>query len=261
MLWSPDTRWPFGAPESDSEFQGDWETIKRYPLAAMGRLLQELASGLPEGAYGGGGELLGVPASGANIVSRAAQGSEEVADAARVSGAARAAETAAPAAAAQHVAPLFDLSHLSGPATMIDRPYVSTVARNDGLLGERGAEQLLEDATGLNFRPIQNGSRNGIDLVTIDRTNRIIWAPEVRSSAVGRFADPGNLGQRTLNWINDAATGFIARRPVSRADRAFARLLQRRIGQGYQIRPLLVQVSIPAPRTTGRLVAVVAPHP
>lgn len=114
-------------------------------------------------------------------------------------------------------------------------------------------------ATSLNFRtPLANG----VDLTAVDHASKTIWAPEVKASTVGSFPNPESLNLliRTSTWIEEAAEfGRIAGKPVSAAEAAYTKELQFLLEQGYQIKPLVVNVSIPVAGGSGNATAVIIP--
>jgi filamentous hemagglutinin family protein len=179
-----------------------------------------------------------------------------------VAGAAAGEAAAASTEGAAGAAAKIDLANLEGSVTLIDNPEIATIARNDGTLGEQAAAQLLQDATGITFVPIQNASGNGIDLVGIDEANMTILAPEVKSSTVGSFPNPDslNLVERTEDWINQVAdSGKINGQELSDADKAFAEQLQAPLEKGFQIKPVVVNVNIPQVQAAGN-VRLPEPH-
>jgi filamentous hemagglutinin len=156
---------------------------------------------------------------------------------------------------------VLNLNSIVGPASFVIRPALSIIARNDGSVGEQLALQTLEDATGLNFRSLQNGSNNGIDLIAIDPANKVIWAPEVKSSTIGQFPDPNSLDllKKTEVWISGAASGQIAGQQLTETDIAYADQLQTLLDQGYSLKPMVVNVSIPPIGQSGSATAVIIP--
>ncbi|WP_454909647.1 hemagglutinin repeat-containing protein [Variovorax gossypii] len=158
-------------------------------------------------------------------------------------------------------APL-NLSQVSAEASFVTRVSVTNLVRNDGKLGESLAQELMQNATGISFRSIQNNSGHGVDLLGIDETAKIIWAPEVKSSINGAFPDPNtlNLMQRTQSWINQAADGRITNQQISAVDIEYAQRVQRLLESGgYQLKPLVINVSIPRQNTSGLASATVIP--
>lgn len=170
----------------------------------------------------------------------------------------------AEAAPASKAGALLNLMHVEGPASITVRPALSNAfIRNDGKLGEQLATDLTQDITGLSFKPIQNGSGNGVDLLGVDVANKTIWAPEVKSSTVGSFPDPQSLDllKRTENWIFEAATiETIAGKKLTAEDIAYAKKIQQLIDvEGFTLKPMVIQVSIPKAGTTGNAMAVIIP--
>jgi hypothetical protein len=53
-------------------------------------------------------------------------------------------------------------------------PSLTNVIRNDGALGEFLTKDVLGEATGLEFKAIQNASGHGIDAVAIDVNTKTI---------------------------------------------------------------------------------------
>jgi hypothetical protein len=160
-------------------------------------------------------------------------------------------------------APL-NLAQVQGEASFVVRVPLSTYGRNDGNLGEMVSKDLMQNATGLEFRSIQNASGNGADLSAVDIANKTIWMPDVKASTIDKFPNPTslNLQQRSEQWIIDAANGSINNQTLSASDVAYAQNLLRLWQQGgFQIKPLVVNVSIPKSSTSGLATAVVIPIP
>ncbi|HEY9108142.1 MAG TPA: RHS repeat-associated core domain-containing protein, partial [Roseateles sp.] len=133
-------------------------------------------------------------------------------------------------------------------------PKLSNVStRNDGVLGEQLAAQVLESFTGGKYRGIHNGSGNGPDLIRINPATKTIEHVEVKSSQVGAPGWPTGSGTtRFNNWINEARTGTIAGKKISAADQKYAQEIYDKLTkEGYKLENYVMQVSIPKPKTTG----------
>ncbi len=128
------------------------------------------------------------------------------------------------------------------------------VVRNDGILGEQIAKQILESLSGGIFRGIRNSSNNGPDLIRIDPVTKTIQHVEVKSSQRGRPGWPeGDLGERFDKWIDEIVdSGTLKGEPVSAADRDYARQIRSLMrNEGYSVEHRVMQVSIPTAGTTG----------
>ncbi|WP_261524449.1 hypothetical protein [Burkholderia multivorans] len=88
-------------------------------------------------------------------------------------------------------------------------PALTNIWRNDGQLGERLSSQLMKEATGQNFVPIQNASGHGIDLVYIDQQTKTTYHVEVKTVTGDRIpiTPADDLTDRFSNWISQTANG------------------------------------------------------
>nr|CUV15759.1 conserved protein of unknown function [Ralstonia solanacearum] len=144
-----------------------------------------------------------------------------------------------------------------------DLPTLTTIVRNDGRLGEQVAAQLMKDASGKEFVPIQNASGHGVDLVYIDRETKTIYHVEVKTNQQGLPGiNPENLEARFSNWIDQAANGTLNKQklPTNMVDTA--QDIKRLLGNGdYQLSHNLMQVEIPRVGQTGQVSASLRPWP
>ncbi|RZL39810.1 MAG: RHS repeat protein [Rubrivivax sp.] len=151
------------------------------------------------------------------------------------------------------VPPPVSLNSLKGK--QLFGPKLSNIAtRNDGKLGEQLAAQVLEALTGGKYRGIHNGSGNGPDLIRINPATKTIEHVEVKSSQTGKPGWPtGNPTTRFNDWINEASQlGTISGKAISAADRKYAQDIYDLLNKGgYKLENKVMQVSIPAPKTTG----------
>jgi len=158
-----------------------------------------------------------------------------------------------PAAKPPPLPPPVTLNSLKG--RQLFGPKLSNVStRNDGALGETLAAQVLEAFTGGKYRGIHNGSGNGPDLIRINPATKTIEHIEVKSSQVGKPGWPtGSPTTRFNNWINEASQlGTIAGKAISAADRKYAQDIYDLLNKGgYKLENKVMQVTIPAPKTTG----------
>ncbi|WP_231686345.1 hemagglutinin repeat-containing protein [Ralstonia pseudosolanacearum] len=144
-----------------------------------------------------------------------------------------------------------------------DLPTLTAIVRNDGKLGEQIAAQLMKDATGKDFFPIQNASGNGADLVYIDRATNTIYHVEVKTNQAGRLGmTPEDLSNRFDKWIQDAANGKLNRQALPDDVVERAREIQRLMDSGqFQVSHNLMQVEIPTIGKSGQVSASLRPWP
>jgi Holliday junction resolvase-like predicted endonuclease len=134
--------------------------------------------------------------------------------------------------------------------------------RNDGILGEQVAEQIIGDATGLTFRTtLKNNSNNGVDLIAIDEKTNTIWIIEVKSSINGQFpsVQSQNLVTRSKDWILNASNGSINNQQLDPAEVEYAQKIQDMVKNGWNLKPMYSTVSIPKPNTTGPATVTIQP--
>jgi hypothetical protein len=164
-----------------------------------------------------------------------------------------------------HNVPCVDLATLAdkeipiGQQTLA-RYNVGAIA-NDGTEGEIVAAKLLKDTTGLEFKTIQNASRNGADGVAVDDAAKVIYGAEVKSSIKGNFpdADSLNLPAKFDAWIRNAARGTLNKQTLDPDTIKFAEELVKKLDAGYTIKPFMVKVAVPMPGTTGPATAIIVP--
>jgi filamentous hemagglutinin len=150
--------------------------------------------------------------------------------------------------------------------TNTNLPTLTTIARNDGRLGEAASVQLMKEATGKDFFPIQNASGHGADMVYIDHSTKTIYHVEVKTNQVGSTGGipDGNLGQRFGRWIDEAgdpAIGTINGQRLPQATADFANKVKIAKDSGYTVSNNLMQVQIPRVGQSGQLSASLRPWP
>lgn len=144
-----------------------------------------------------------------------------------------------------------DIANMEGPMSFRG-PDLGTAFRNDGLMGEQLAKQVLDQATDLDFQSLQNASRNGADLVAIDKESKAIVHVEVKTSGVGNLLNAENLSRRFDNWVESAASGArIANKSVTVDTRLFAERVRDLMASGYRVEHRVLDVSIPPPKISG----------
>jgi|GEM_PF-3226258 len=140
-------------------------------------------------------------------------------------------------------------------------PALTTLKRNDGRLGETFSAQLMKEATGKDFAPIQNASGHGADLVYIDHATKTIYHVEVKTNIVGQAGGiPEKLSDRFGGWIAEARLGSLKGQKLpphmsSMADEIF----NLRQSGGYEMSHNLMQVEIPRVGRSGRVSAALRP--
>lgn len=159
-----------------------------------------------------------------------------------------------------------DLATVGGKTSFVNNVSVGNIAiRNDGILAEQVAEQIIGDATGLTFRTtLKNNSNNGIDLIAIDEKNKTIWVVEVKSSVRNTYPSVASqdLHNRSEKWINDAASGTINNQSLPQSEIDYAiDIKQLRDVHGWDIKPMYSTVSIPPANTTGVATVTIQPVP
>lgn len=121
----------------------------------------------------------------------------------------------------------------------------------NGKLGEQLGLQLLNDNTGLNFKPLQNTSNHGCDGCAFSIQDNTIWVADVKSSQAGVDAAKeatGDPATRLRGWLDQEwASGNSA----SPENQALAAKLQEAITGGAQVKGITVKVGVPSPGTTG----------
>ncbi|WP_246791935.1 DUF637 domain-containing protein [Burkholderia perseverans] len=144
-------------------------------------------------------------------------------------------------------------------------PALTNIWRNDGQLGEQLSSQLMKEATGQNFVPIQNASGHGIDLVYIDKQTKTIYHVEVKTVTGDRIpiTPTDNLTDRFNNWIAQAANGKIGPQNISIASAELAQEIQVYMNpsSGYTVSHNVMQVRIPRPGSAGPVTAGLLPWP
>jgi filamentous hemagglutinin len=138
-------------------------------------------------------------------------------------------------------------------------PSLTNVVRNDGGLGEFLTKDVLSEATGLEFKAIQNASGHGIDAVAIDVNTKTILHVEVKSSTVGSYGNPGNLAERFDTWIKSASDGAITNQKLPENSKEYAQGIQDLIDQGYSVKHYVSEVSIPKVGSAGKSNVTIKP--
>jgi filamentous hemagglutinin len=141
--------------------------------------------------------------------------------------------------------PAIPLSHLPG--------------RQNGDLGEQLALQLLNERTGLNFRPLQNASNHGCDgcAVSIQGNTITVVVADAKSSQNGVNAAANAAGDpavRLDGWLNQEWAG-------SSANRELRDELRAALGRGAAVQGITIKVGLPAPGTTGAATFRIEPWP
>ncbi|RYH67220.1 MAG: ShlB/FhaC/HecB family hemolysin secretion/activation protein [Alcaligenaceae bacterium] len=127
--------------------------------------------------------------------------------------------------------------------------------------GETFSAQLMKEATGKDFAPIQNASGHGADLVYIDHATKTIYHVEVKTNIVGQAGGiPEKLSDRFGGWIAEARLGSLKGQKLpphmsSMADEIF----NLRQSGGYKVSHNLMQVEIPRVGRSGRVSAALRP--
>ncbi|QOD67346.1 hemagglutinin repeat-containing protein [Pseudomonas brassicacearum] len=130
---------------------------------------------------------------------------------------------------------------------------------NDGVLGEQLALQTLNGKTGLNFKPLQNGSNHGCDgcAVAINGDTITVVVMDAKSSVNGVNAartPHGDPETRLRGWLQKSS--------ITQSDPALARALRSALGRdGVKVQGVTVKVGLPAPAKTGQAEVKVEPWP
>ncbi|WP_241025838.1 hemagglutinin repeat-containing protein, partial [Burkholderia sp. Tr-20390] len=142
-------------------------------------------------------------------------------------------------------------------------PTLSSIARNNGQLGEQLSAQLLKEATGQNFVPIQNASGHGIDLVFIDQQTKTIYHVEVKtnySDLIGK-TPADDLTGRFDKWVGQASNGTLNGQKLPDGMRNLASEIDEATRSGYTVSHNVMNVQIPRPGATGSVTAGLRPWP
>lgn len=120
--------------------------------------------------------------------------------------------------------------------------------RQDGVLGEQVAIQVLAEKTGLEFRPLQNASGHGCDgcAIAFDGDKIVVVVMDAKSSQNGITAAAsahGNPEVRLSKWLESAS--------IAGSDAAMADLLRQALRDGAKVQGITVKVGVPAPGATG----------
>ncbi len=140
-------------------------------------------------------------------------------------------------------------------------------ARNDGVLGEQIAQQIVQEETGLTFQGIQNASGNGPDLLAlqpgVNGGQPTVIMVEVKSSVNGTPKFPTGSGVAQLKgWLTQiATTGKLNNQTMTQAQINYAKTLLTAINKGANIESTVMQVSIPPTGQTGVPTAILKNWP
>ncbi|SDO83060.1 Possible hemagglutinin [Pseudomonas extremorientalis] len=120
---------------------------------------------------------------------------------------------------------------------------------NDGVLGEQLALQTLNGKTGLNFKPLQNGSNHGCDgcAVAINGDTITVVVMDAKSSVngVSKAGTPHGDPRTRLE-------GQLGNKSIADSDPALRDALQAELDSGKaKVQGLTVKVGVPAPGKTG----------
>lgn len=142
-------------------------------------------------------------------------------------------------------------------------PTLTNIWRNDGRLGEQLSSQLMKEASGQDFVPIQNASGHGIDLVYIDQQTRTIYHVEVKTVTGDRIpiTPADNLTNRFNDWVAQASTGVLNKQQLPGDMQALANRIGQAQDEGYAVSHNVMQVRIPRPGSTGSVTAGLLPWP
>ncbi|MCA8097615.1 hemagglutinin repeat-containing protein [Burkholderia contaminans] len=142
-------------------------------------------------------------------------------------------------------------------------PTLTNIWRNDGRLGEQLSSQLMKEASGQDFVPIQNASGHGIDLVYIDQQTRTIYHVEVKTVTGDRIpiTPEDNLTNRFNDWVAQASTGVLNKQQLPGDMQALANRIGQAQDEGYAVSHNVMQVRIPRPGSTGSVTAGLLPWP
>ncbi|MBR8302342.1 hemagglutinin repeat-containing protein [Burkholderia dolosa] len=142
-------------------------------------------------------------------------------------------------------------------------PTLSNIARNNGQLGEQLSAQLLKEATGQNFVPVQNASGHGVDLVYIDQQTKTIYHVEVKtnySDLIGK-TPTDDLTGRFDKWIDQAVEGRLSGQKLPQDVVDVANQVRTAQKDGYTVSHNVMNVQIPRPGVTESVTAGLRPWP
>ncbi|MDS0862682.1 hemagglutinin repeat-containing protein, partial [Burkholderia pseudomultivorans] len=142
-------------------------------------------------------------------------------------------------------------------------PALTNIWRNDGQLGEQLSSQLMKEATGQNFVPIQNASGHGIDLAYIDQQTRTIYHVEVKTVTGDRIpiTPEDDLTGRFGNWVGQASQGKLSGQVLPQDAVDLANRIAKAQDEGYTVSHNVMQVQIPRQGSTGSVSANLLPWP
>ncbi|NBX20078.1 MAG: hypothetical protein EBR58_01235 [Betaproteobacteria bacterium] len=145
--------------------------------------------------------------------------------------------------------PVIELSHIADPKT--------GKLVQDGVLGEQLALQLLNEKTGLNFKPLQNASNHGCDgcAIAINGNTITVVVADAKSSQNGVSAAAnatGDPAKKLRGWLDQKWA-------TNPENQALRNALEQALIDGAQVKGITVKVGIPAPGTTGTATFKVEP--
>ncbi|WP_241091905.1 hypothetical protein [Pseudomonas viridiflava] len=125
------------------------------------------------------------------------------------------------------------------------------------MLGEQLALQTLNEKTGLNFKPLQNGSNHGCDgcAVAINGDTITVVVMDAKSSVNGvskAGTSHGDPATRLSRWLENSS--------ITKSDPALATALESALqSAGVKVQGVTVKVGLPAPGKTGQAEIKVEP--
>jgi hypothetical protein len=128
-------------------------------------------------------------------------------------------------------------------------PLSHTLGKQDGVLGEQLAIQLLNEKTGLSFKPLQNASNHGCDgcAISIQGDKITVLVMDAKSSQNGVDAAAsasGDPAARLQGWLNQDWAKSPENKPLADA-------LQAALSKDATVQGITVKVGVPTPGTTG----------
>lgn len=143
--------------------------------------------------------------------------------------------------------PVSDVRELFGKTFELI-PLSHTAGRQDGVLGEQLALQLLNEKTNLNFKPLQNASNWGCDgcAVAINGDSITVVVMDAKSSQRGvdnAASAAGDPATRLQKWLGNGS--------ITQSDPALAESLREALSKNVKVQGITVKVGLPAPGTTG----------
>jgi YD repeat-containing protein len=140
--------------------------------------------------------------------------------------------------------------------TLTGAELTHTSGLQNGVLGEQVVLQTLEQEIGLTFKSLQNRSGHGADGFAISDVENVIYVVESKSSQAG-IASAANAGSspgpaaKLAEWTSKSLGPAPGWGTQNLANQAFAQEIADALRNGYTVRGIQAQVSIPKPGTTG----------